>query len=223
MSKFDKTQANVTEMAKKIAKELMAAQVKFFQDEMKKVQDEMSKMKEELSKEVDDAISDKNDKTSGKNKANKDAASDVGADEHAHGKGIYSNMNFNYGQLIKGSPLPTPSINIGKPPHFDGTRYTDCQEKKKKVKDDSSSEEEESDKEVALIIRNFRKFIKKKSNQKTYGDGKRRNKKSFCYGCVQTSHFIADCPNEKKKHKHNKDEDKKNKGKKRGEAHLGEE
>ena len=38
------------------------------------------------------------------------------------------------------------------------------QEKKKKVKDDFSSEEEESDEEVALIIRNFRKFIKKKSN-----------------------------------------------------------
>ena len=44
-------------MAKKIAEELMAAQVKFFQDEMKKMQDEMSKMKEELSKKVDDAIS----------------------------------------------------------------------------------------------------------------------------------------------------------------------
>ena len=70
----------------------------------------------------------------------------------------------------------------------------------------------------ALIIKNFRKFIKKKSNRKTYGDGK-RSKKRFCYG---TGHFIADCPNEKK-HKHNKDEDKKNKGKKRGEAHLGEE
>jgi len=41
------------------------------------------------------------------------------------------------------------------------------QEKKKKVKDDSSSEEEESNEEVALIIRNFRKFIKKKSNRKT--------------------------------------------------------
>ena len=39
------------------------------------------------------------------------------------------------------------------------------QEKKKKVKDDSSSEEEEeSNEEVALINRNFRKFIKKKSN-----------------------------------------------------------
>ena len=96
------------------------------------------------------------------------------------------------------------------------------QEKKKKVKDDSSSEEEDSDAEVAFVIRNLRKFMKKKSNRKTYGDGKRRYKKRFCYGCGQTSHFIADCPNEKK-HKHDKDEDKKNKGKKRGEAHLGEE
>ena len=45
----------------------------------------------------------------------------------------------------------------------------------------------------------------------------------FCYGCGKTRHFIADCPTEKKKHKHDKDEDKKNKGKKRDEAHLGEE
>jgi hypothetical protein len=97
------------------------------------------------------------------------------------------------------------------------------QEKKKKVKDDFSSEEEKSNEDVALIIRNFRKFIKKKSNPKTYGDGKRMNKKMFCYCCGQTSHFIADCPNEKKKHKPNKGKDKKNKGKKRGEAHLGEE
>ena len=90
------------------------------------------------------------------------------------------------------------------------------------MKDDFSSKEEESDEEVTLIIKNFRKSIKKKSNQKTYINGKRRNKKRFCYGCGQTSHFIADCPNEKK-HKHDKDEDKKNKGKRRGEAHLGEE
>ena len=103
-------QAVAAEMAKKIAEELMAAQAKLFQDEMKKMQDEMSKMKEELSKKVDDAISGKND-TSDKNEASKDAASDIGAGEHAHGKGIYSNMGFDYGQLIKGSTLHTPSIN----------------------------------------------------------------------------------------------------------------
>ena len=40
-------------------------------------------------------------------------------------------MSFDYGQLIKGSTLHTPSINIGKPPHFDGTRYTDWSYKMK--------------------------------------------------------------------------------------------
>ena len=123
-------QAVAVEMAKKIAEELMSTQVKLFQDEMKKMQDEMSKLKEELSKKVDDAISGKND-TSDKNEANKDAASDIGAGEHAHGKGIYSHMSFDYGQIMKGSTLHTPSVNIGKPPHFDGTRYTDWSYKMK--------------------------------------------------------------------------------------------
>jgi hypothetical protein len=116
MSETDKMQAEATEMAKTIAKELMAEQAKLFKDEMKKMQDEMNKLKKEFSKEVEDAIS-------GKNDANKDAASDVGDGEHAQGKEIYSNMNFDYAQLIKGHPLHAPSINIGKPPHFDGTRY----------------------------------------------------------------------------------------------------
>jgi hypothetical protein len=119
------SESNATEMAKKITEELMATKVKFFQDEMKKMQDEMSKMKEKLSKKVEYAISGKKveDATSSKNDTNKDAASDVGAGEPAQGKGIYSNMNFDYAQLIKGSPLHTPSVNLGKPPHFDGKRY----------------------------------------------------------------------------------------------------
>ena len=90
-------QAEANEMAKTIAKELMAEQAKLFKDEMRKMQDEMNKLKEELSKKVDDAISGKNDPTSSKNDANKDTTSDVGAGENGHGKGIYSNMSFDYG------------------------------------------------------------------------------------------------------------------------------
>jgi hypothetical protein len=124
------------------------------------------------------------------------------------------NQNPNAMGYNKNATLKATQAHEGKPSSQD----------KKKVKDDSSSEEEESNEDIALIIRNFRKFIKKKSNRKTYGDGKRRNNKRFYYGCGQTGHFIADCSNEnKKKHKHDKDEDKKNKGKKRGEPHLGEE
>ena len=39
MSECDKMQAVAAEMAKKIAEELMGAQVKFFQDEMKKMRE----------------------------------------------------------------------------------------------------------------------------------------------------------------------------------------
>ena len=102
MSESDKTQADATEMAKKIAEELMAAQVKIFQDEMKKMHDEMSKLKDELSKKVEDAISGKNDEA-------KDNASDVGAaHDNGIGKGIYLSTSFDYGQLIKGPPMHFP-------------------------------------------------------------------------------------------------------------------
>ena len=125
MLNIEKMLADATEMAKQIAKELMAEQAKLFQDEMKKMQDEMSKMKEELSKKVEDAIS-------GKNDATKDNANDVGAgNENAHGKGVYSSISFHYGQLMNGPSMHFPTINHGKPPYFDGTRYTDWSYKMK--------------------------------------------------------------------------------------------
>jgi hypothetical protein len=65
------------------------------------------------------------------------------------------------------------------------------------VKDDFSSKEEDFDEEVAFVIRNLRKFMKKKSNCMTYGDGRKRYKKRFCYGCGKTGHFIANYPKEK--------------------------
>ena len=119
MSDTEKMQADAVEMAKQIAKKLMAEQAKLFQDEMKKMHDEMSKLKDELSKKVDDAIS-------GKVDGAKDNASDVGAaNDNVQGKGVYSSIGFDYGQLIKGPSMHFPTVNHGKPPHFDGTRYTD--------------------------------------------------------------------------------------------------
>ena len=92
---------------------------------MKKMQDEMNKLKDELSKKVEDVIS-------GKNDATKDYASDVGAaNDNVQGKGVYSSIGFDYGQLMKGPSMHFPTINHGKPPHFDGTRYTNWSYKMK--------------------------------------------------------------------------------------------
>jgi galactokinase/mevalonate kinase-like predicted kinase len=98
MSETDKTQ----ELAKEIAKELVAAQAKLFQDEMRKMQDEMNKLKEELSKKVDDAISGKkvDEATSGKNENQNDGGSEIGVGEHGHQKGIYSSVNFDYSSKL---------------------------------------------------------------------------------------------------------------------------
>jgi len=85
------------------------------------MQDEMSKIKEELSKKVEDVIS-------GTSKVNgaKDNMSDARGDkEILHGRGVYSNTGFDYAQLTKSPTIHFPTINQGKPPHFDRTRYTD--------------------------------------------------------------------------------------------------
>ena len=121
MSETKKMKVEAAELAKQIARELMSEQTKFFQEEMKKMKDEMGKMKEELSKKVEDVIS-------GTSKGNgaKDNMSDVGGDKKIlHGRGVYSNTGFDYAQLTKGPAVHFPTINQGKPPHFDRTRYTD--------------------------------------------------------------------------------------------------
>ena len=47
---------------------------------------------------------------------------------------------------------------------------------------------------MALLIKSFKKFIKKKSYKKSYGDDKKRSKKRPYYECGELGHFIADCP-----------------------------
>jgi len=92
MLESEKTQ----ELAKEIAKELLVAQSKLFQDEMKKMQDEMNKLKEELSKKVEDAIGSRKFDEGPSGHKDNDNASEVGGREEGQPKGVYSNMNFDY-------------------------------------------------------------------------------------------------------------------------------
>jgi hypothetical protein len=90
--------------------------------------------------------------------------------------------------------------------------------KNKQVVVDSSSEEEEEDEEnssecdaedMALFMKKFKKYIKKKKFSK--GDKKfKSTTKRTCYNCGKHGHFIANCPFE---HRDNDDDDDKKKSK----------
>ena len=101
---------------------------------------------------------------------------------------------------------------------------------KKKVE---SSDGDSTDEETAMMVRNFKKFMKKRNF-------KRGTKQRTCYKCGAKDHFIADCPqndndeSEDKKHKgksNDKSYDKEKRyeekskeyKKKHGKAHVGEE
>ena len=93
------------------------------------------------------------------------------------------------------------------------------QEEGRKAQGDSSSEEsDDSDEEIALLVKNFRRFMRKKMFKKGKGGNyKKRN----CYECGADDHFKADCPH--KKNKYNMNDDKKQRRRRGGEAHVGEE
>jgi hypothetical protein len=99
-------------------------------------------------------------------------------------------------------------------------------------KDDDSSDNEDDeldDEQMAFFIKNFRRVLRK-SNFQNLGKNKyesRRRSSKFCFDCKKIGHFIADCPEEKKKNKDIKERSSKRdklKYKTRaGEAHLGQE
>jgi hypothetical protein len=113
--------------------------------------------------------------------------------------------------------------------------------KKKKVLIESPSEEEEEEEEdsereydedeMALFIKKFNKFIKKRRPYK--GERKVNPRlKRMCYNCGKNGHFIAQCPYERKKEDNNKrkkfdncyEKDKKyTKKKSNGQAYVGQE
>jgi hypothetical protein len=115
--------------------------------------------------------------------------------------------------------------------------------KKKKVLIESPSEEEEEEEEekgneteydedeVALFIKKFNKFIKKRRPYKGERKEKPRSKR-VCYNCGKNGYFIAQCPYERKEEDNDKrkkfdkgyKKDKKyTKKKLYGQAHVGQE
>jgi hypothetical protein len=46
---------------------------------------------------------------------------------------------------------------------------------------------------MALVLRNFKKFMKKKYHKKG-GDDKNKPSQRRCYECKEVGHYIADCP-----------------------------
>jgi hypothetical protein len=87
--------------------------------------------------------------------------------------------------------------------------------KKKKVLIESPSEEEEEEEEeedsekeydedeMALFIKKFNKFIKKRRPYKEERKEKQRSKR-VCYNCGKNGHFMAQCPYERKKEDNDK-------------------
>jgi hypothetical protein len=99
-----------------------------------------------------------------------------------------------------------------------------------KIDDSSDSEDDElDDEQMAFFIKNFRRVLRK-GNFRNFGKNKnesRRRSSKPCFGCKKIGHFIADCPEEKKKNKNAKESsskrDKPRYKKHVGEAHLGQE
>jgi hypothetical protein len=93
-------------------------------------------------------------------------------------------------------------------------------------KEDSDDEENESesDGDMALFVKKFNKFMKKKRGQPRRGQTSRRNafNERKCFECGEPGHIAMNCPNKKKKGKDGDDKKKKkfyNK-KKDGKAYL---
>jgi hypothetical protein len=78
---------------------------------------------------------------------------------------------------------------------------------------------------MSLVLRNFKKFMKKKYYNKDGGDKKKPSQRR-CYGCKEVGHYIADCPqlkNKEKDEKRYKEKSTNYKKKYQGHAHVGQE
>jgi hypothetical protein len=97
----------------------------------------------------------------------------------------------------------------------------------KSKKKEDLSDNDSTDEETAMMVKNFKKFMKRRGDKKPVHQRR-------CYECVEKGHYIADCPQKKNDKEDNKSKDKyhdkekkyKEKSrkykKKHGNAHVGE-
>jgi hypothetical protein len=90
---------------------------------------------------------------------------------------------------------------------------------------EDSSDEGSTDEDMALVLRNFKKFMKKKYYKKG-GDDKKKSPQRKCYECKEMGHYIADFPqlkNKEKEEKRYKEKSKDYKKKYQGYTYVGQE
>jgi hypothetical protein len=97
----------------------------------------------------------------------------------------------------------------------------------KSKKKEDSSDNDSTDEETAMMLKNFKKFMKRRGDKKPVHQRR-------CYECGEKGHYIADCPHKKNDKEDNKSKDKyhdkekkykeksKEYKKKHGNAHVGE-
>jgi hypothetical protein len=63
----------------------------------------------------------------------------------------------------------------------------------------NNDDDDDLDEEQALLVGNYKKYLRmKKEKMMRYG-GNKPYKKRFCYECGDTGHLVADCPKKGKK------------------------
>uniref|UniRef100_A0A6J0PDJ2 Uncharacterized protein LOC109505276 n=1 Tax=Elaeis guineensis var. tenera TaxID=51953 RepID=A0A6J0PDJ2_ELAGV len=72
-----------------------------------------------------------------------------------------------------------------------------------KSKDEDEEESEGENEDLGLLIRKFKKFLKKKWMKKK-DDKEKKERNAICYKCNKSGHYKPDCPQLKKYPKKNK-------------------